>query len=280
MTIIRVFGGLGNQLFQYAFGQYLQSQSRLIVKYDFEYFENNNLRSPNIKQFDFDIKESSKKDTKKYVKFKSFRLNNLYNKIFNAKTFHCEPLKYNNIADSYLYYHGYWQNKKFCFTVIGSLKANFNIRTKSVNYQKQLHNIQKAKNSVSIHIRRTDYLLKQNKNIFSELDQEYFLSAVDVFENLLKEETLNFFVFSDDIAWAKNVFSQKNNVSFIEGFEDYEDLHLMSKCNHHILSNSTFSWWGAVLNKQEGKKVICPKDWFNGDRKRMNNLVLDDWILC
>jgi len=91
---------------------------------------------------------------------------------------------------------------------------------------------------------------------------------------------LNFFVFSDDIAWAKNVFSQKNNVSFIEGFEDYEDLHLMSKCNHHILSNSTFSWWGAVLNKQEGKKVICPKDWFNGDRKRMNNLVLDDWILC
>ena len=106
MVIIRVFGGLGNQLFQYAFGQYLQSQSGLIVNYDFEYFENNNLRSPNIKQFDFKIKESSKKETKNYIKFKSFRLNNLYNKIFNAKTFLCEPLKYNHIADSYLYYHG------------------------------------------------------------------------------------------------------------------------------------------------------------------------------
>lgn len=280
MVIIRVFGGLGNQLFQYAFGQYLQSQSGLIVNYDFEYFENNNLRSPNIKQFDFKIKESSKKETKNYIKFKSFRLNNLYNKIFNAKTFLCEPLKYNHIADSYLYYHGYWQNKNFCFTVLESLKTNFNIKTNSVNYQKHLHNIQKTKNSVSIHIRRTDYLLKHNKNIFSELDQEYFLSAVNILEDQLKAETLNFFIFSDDIVWAKNVFSQKNNIAFIEGLEDYEDLHLMSKCNHHILSNSTFSWWGAVLNKQEGKKVICPKDWFNGDMERMNNLVLDDWILC
>ena len=280
LMVVRVFGGLGNQLFQYAFGQYLKSQSGLSIKYDFEYFENNKFRPPNIKKFDFEILESKTEISKKHIKFKSFRINNFYNKIFSANTFHCDPLKDNHKINLNDYYHGYWQNKKFSLSIIDSLKVNFNIKTPSSTLQKYLEGIEKINNTVSIHIRRTDYLLKKNSAIFSQLDKEYFLSAIDKLEDLLEEKSLHFFVFSDDIAWAKSVFSKRNNINFIEGLEDFEDLYLMTKCNHHILSNSTFSWWGAVLNKREDKKVICPKDWFNGDKKRMNDLVLEEWILC
>ena len=225
--------------------------------------------------------ETSKKEaSKKYIKFKSFRINNFYNKIFRANTFHCEPLKDNHKINPNDYYHGYWQNKKFSLSIIDSLKVNFNIKSPSSTLQKYLEGIEKINNTVSIHIRRTDYLIKKNSAIFSQLDKEYFLSAIDKLEYLLEENSLSFFVFSDDIAWAKNIFSKKNNINFIEGLEDFEDLYLMTKCNHHILSNSTFSWWGAVLNEQMNKKVICPKDWFNGDKDRMNDLVLEEWILC
>ena len=280
LMVVRVFGGLGNQLFQYAFGQYLKNQSGLPINYDFEYFENNNFRLPNIKQFDFEILDSKKEASKKHIKFKSFRINNFYNKVFSANTFHCEPLKDNYIINSNDYYHGYWQNKRFSLSVIDSLKINFNIKTPSSTLQKYLEGIEKINNTVSIHIRRTDYLLKKNIAVFSTLDEDYFLKAMITMKELLKGSTLNFVVFSDDIMWAKNAFAQKSNISIIEGLEDYEDLYLMSHCNHHILSNSTFSWWGAVLNKQEDKKVICPKDWFNGDKKRMDALVLEEWILC
>jgi len=280
LMIVRVFGGLGNQLFQYAFGQYLKNQSGLPINYDFKYFEYNNFRPPNIMKFDFEILESKKEVSKKYIKFKSFRINNFYNKVFNVNTFQCEPLKDNHKIIPSDYYHGYWQNKKFSLSVIDLLRANFNIKTPSSKLQKYLDGIKQINNTVSIHIRRTDYLLKKNSAIFSQLDKEYFLSAIDKLEDLLEEKSFHFFVFSDDIAWTKSIFSQKNNIYFIEGLEDFEDLYLMTKCNHHILSNSTFSWWGAVLNKQIDKKVICPKDWFNGDKNRMNNLVLEEWILC
>lgn len=280
LMVVRVFGGLGNQLFQYAFGQYLKNQSGLPVNYDFEYFINNNFRSSNIKQFEFEILESKKKVSKKYIKFKSFRINNFYNKVFNPNTFHFEPLKDNHTIKSNEYYHGYWQNKKFSLSVIKSLRSNFNIKTPSLILQRFLTDIEKKNNTVSIHIRRTDYLLKKNSAIFSQLDKEYFLSAIEKMKALLGETPLHYFVFSDDLAWAKCVFSEINTINFVEGLKDFEDLYLMTKCDHHILSNSTFSWWGAVLNKYEDKKVICPRDWFNGNKKRMNELVLEEWILC
>ncbi len=159
--IVRVFGGLGNQLFQYAFGQYLKNQSGLPINYDFKYFEYNNFRPPNIMKFDFEILESKKEVSKKYIKFKSFRINNFYNKVFNVNTFQCEPLKDNHKIIPSDYYHGYWQNKKFSLSVIDLLRANFNIKTPSSKLQKYLDGIKQINNTVSIHIRRTDYLLKK-----------------------------------------------------------------------------------------------------------------------
>lgn len=280
VIVVRIFGGLGNQLFQYAFGQYLQRKSGFDVKYDFQYFTDDDFRKPNIKKFNYEIFEARKNISKKHIKFKSFTINKLFNNIFNNKTFKCEPLENNHVINLNDYYHGYWQNKRFCLVVMDSLLENFNIKNQSISLQNHLKILSNNNVNVSVHIRRTDYLSKKNSAIFTQLDKQYFLSAIDRMEILLKDISLTFIVFSDDILWTKKLFSHKKNIIFSEGLEDYEDLFLMSKCNHHILSNSTFSWWGATLNRNKDKKIICPSDWFNGDKQRMNDLILKEWILC
>jgi len=114
---------------------------------------------------------------------------------------------------------------------------------------------------VSIHIRRGDYLLPQYS--FCELDADYYSKAI--IDHFLPIEDYNFLVFSNDISYAKELF-EGGNIHFVEPIggekicsdSEKEDLVLMSLCDHHIIANSSYSWWGAYLSKNPNKKVICP----------------------
>jgi hypothetical protein len=130
---------------------------------------------------------------------------------------------------------------------------------------------------VSIHIRRGDYLLPQYS--FCELDADYYSKAI--INYFLPIEDYNFLVFSNDISYAKELF-EGGNIHFVEPIggekicsdSEKEDLVLMSLCDHHIIANSSYSWWGAYLSKNPNKKVICPTNflksthqssWINGN---------------
>ena len=129
----------------------------------------------------------------------------------------------------------------------------------------------KAENTVSVHVRRGSYLSAQHVLIVQ--NKEYYLNALSHFdENIVKV------VFSDDLPWCKEVFSPLKNVVFVENEKDYIELILMSKMKNHIISNSTFSWWGAWLNQNPNKKVIAPKNWFNPNYLKENNVVPKNWI--
>lgn len=114
--------------------------------------------------------------------------------------------------------------------------------------------ISTSKPIVSIHVRRTDYL--NNTGAYTQLADEYYCEAVSYFPKC------SFLVFSDDIGWCKKNFPE--SFFFSEGKSQEEDLRIMSLCDHHILSNSTFCWWAAYLNQNGNKKIISPKTWYLG----------------
>jgi len=125
--------------------------------------------------------------------------------------------------------------------------------------------------SVAIHVRRGDYL--KLKHIYNMLDLNYYSKAITHFDN---KKSL-FIIFSDNIEWCKNNIKFKN-IFFIENEKDYIELYLMSICKHNIIANSTFSWWGAYLNKNENKKVIAPKKYFVNNTNN-KDLYPPEWIL-
>jgi len=129
--------------------------------------------------------------------------------------------------------------------------------------------INKYPNPVSIHIRRGDYVAHPN---YWVVTPEYIQEALNQFN----DDEYTFLVFSDDIEWCKSIFPV--GVIYIEGNNQFEDLCMMSLCNHNIIANSTYSWWGAFLNQNPNKKVIAPKEWFTPS-KPMNNLYPNNWII-
>lgn len=125
------------------------------------------------------------------------------------------------------------------------------------------------KNTVAIHIRRGDYVKLPN---YWVVTPEYIQSALEHFIN----DEYTFLVFSDDINWCKEVFPE--GVIFMEGNNQFEDLCLMSLCDHNIIANSTFSWWSAFLNQNPNKKVIAPLQWYS-EYKDLSELYPDEWII-
>ena len=128
-------------------------------------------------------------------------------------------------------------------------------------------------NTVSIHVRRGNYLDRQTRHPVQDI--EYYNKAMSQFD-----ETAHFVVFSNDIQWCKENFKQTNITFIDEAEEDYISLFLMSLCKHNIIANSSFSWWGSYLNKNVDKKVIAPSRWFGPDLPlKTENIYEDSWII-
>jgi hypothetical protein len=140
------------------------------------------------------------------------------------------------------------------------------------------------KPTVSIHVRRGDYLLPQYS--FCNLDSDYYIKAI--VDNFMPIEDYNFIVFSNDIDYVKEVFVG-DNIWFVDPIggekictdSEKEDLALLSLCDHHIIANSSYSWWGAYLSKNPSKKVICPTNWLNSSHQSSwinSNYYPPTWI--
>jgi hypothetical protein len=132
---------------------------------------------------------------------------------------------------------------------------------------------------VSLHIRRGDSTLPWEGKVV--LQMEYYSYAISIIKERLADPV--FFVFSDDIPYVKKGFLRDVKMVFVEHNDDFaahEDLRLMSSCDHHIIANSTFSWWGAWLNPRPDKIVVAPRHWFLKDENYYPNLFPRDWVLA
>jgi len=285
MVIVKIFAGLGNQMFQYAFAKSLQKKG-YEVKIDLA-FDDTNITNPSqifnsfgIDKYNIDLPVCSKRDRKKFkTNIPKFlrKIVGYKSKIIRERGFNYNSSYLNPEDENYMI--GFFQSEKYFKNIRSLLLKEFTIQGDTSNYYKTLaKKITNTNCSCSIHIRRGDYLSDRYVKTHHVCDLEYFIRAISVVES--KYLDVVFFVFSDDINWAQSKF-KKENLVFIDGDNRYpqEDMHLMSLCKHNILSNSSYSWWGAWLNQNESKEIFIPKKWFKDEtlEKQSVDIPCPEW---
>lgn len=300
MIILRVWGGLGNQLFQYSFAYALSKKNSCEIILDKRFFEKDFLEKN--KRFTpqkfhlnlFKLKKIYKK--KNYLNKKQIsKINFLQKKQIN-RLIRLFPFFYINIGNDtkYLketrnkfklinknliskkniYLDGYWQSSMYFSEFKEELS---NIFTKKNNHiDHLLKKIQfKKQNSIAIHIRRGDY--SKTNSSFSNLyllDLEYYNNAIKYYLN--KVENPVFYIFSNDFKWAKNSFANIKNIIYVNEereFSDFDEFQALINFKYFIIANSTFSWWPAYLSKSKDKIVISPKRWFGN-----KDIIPSNWL--
>lgn len=265
MIISNLTGGLGNQMFQYAFGRYLSIKHKTLLKYHFTNALFNTQRRFELDVFNIQAAEAASEDLQKLGIMQNRVLNRIfylfderYGIQFNK---HIVTQKYPYTFNSgYLaikdnsYIQGYWADERYFKSIEDIIRKEFTPKEKlDEKNQKILEQIQNTM-SVSIHVRRGDYITNRT-NIPKFIGLDYYVNNINKIKKLIPNPV--FFVFSDDIPWCKKNLDQlPNNIYYINhntGKNSYKDLVLMSTCKHNIIANSSFSWWGEWLNKNRNK---------------------------
>ena len=177
------------------------------------------------------------------------------------------------------YLTGYWQSEKYFSEVAETIRADFTFRHPLSSQNTELAKKIGQTMSISLHVRRGDYASNpKTKAAHGLCSLDYYRAAIRrMTESIERPE---FFIFSDDIAWARANLASDFPCWYVDhnrGAESYNDMHLMSLCRHHIIANSSFSWWGAWLNPKSDKTVLAPKKWFADDNRPMD-LFPASWV--
>jgi len=254
-------GGLGNQMFQYAL--YLHFSSRqLTTKADISQFEDYKLHNGYELERIFNIKASyAGKRERAIVNALSKCMHLLSNHPYREKARRQWQFQESFTRVKFGLLRGYWQTEKYFEAIAPIIREQFSFPVLQDEVNKQLLSKIQSRPSVSLHIRRGDYL---NSSQSSGLPLAYYKEAISFINASVPGAY--YVVFSDDIAWARE-YIQEKNVCFVDwnsGSESYRDMQLMSHCQHNIIANSSFSWWGAWLNAHEHKIVIAPQQWMPG----------------
>ena len=289
MVIVSISGGLGNQMFQYAFSYSISQKTHKVTKLDINNFQTSNLRKYELELFNISTHLISKAEAET-LKFKN---ESVLGKILRQCKITKRPLSdmyykephFNFDKNVYLleedvYFKGYWQSEKYFHEYKENLIKQFTLKNElhleSQQYQKMI----KKKESISLHIRHGDYVTnKHTNNVHGICSLDYYKNSVSTIEKKIKNA--HFFIFSDDLNWAKENLNFIKNITFIElskNIPDHEEMYLMSQCKHNIIANSSFSWWGAWLNPNDKKMVIAPKKWFNDTSINTSDLIPEGWL--
>lgn len=291
MIIVELLGGLGNQMFQYATGRGVALRAGLELKLDISGYAKQNLRTYRLGVFN--IVEQFATDAEIYrvkprrrlsLNWLRYRLSRLFvpfhrRAIIVERTLNFDPDVLRIRRSAYL--AGFWQSDRYFADISEQIRADFTFREPpSPQNQALLHEIE-ATESVSVHVRRGDYAADPKVNRYHGLlGVDYYQAATA--RLMTSVAAPHFYVFSDDIPWVKQALSLPAPVTYVEhngAAADHEDLRLMSRCKHHIIANSSFSWWGAWLAAHPGQIVIAPRRWFTGVAVETAGRVPDEWIL-
>jgi len=272
MIISFILGGLGNQLFQYAIGRQLALTQNVPLK-----LETVGYKFPKYSHHPYLLdKFNIIADRARPLDYLSLATRTLTGRVVAWEKPGVNLLDLRNGA----FLVGYWQNLKYLKGVADVLRQELTLRHPPSALTLQMAEFIQAREAVSVHVRRTDYVTKpKNTAIFAECSLDYYREGMKVIGQHVSSP--HFFVFSDDHVWTKQNIKSEFPITFVTHNDvrmGHEDLMLMRQCKHHIIANSTFSWWGAWLSDAPNKTVVAPRNWFKDGRRRKDELLLAEWI--
>jgi len=289
-VVVRFNGGMGNQMFQYALGRKLMTLGHT-VRFDLSFFEQGpglHVQRPySLDVFNAKVEKATPADIRSSKHQGSTFLALLAalhprlaaeHRYMEHADYTFDPLVLQLERDTYL--DGYWQTEKYFADIASIIRQdlNFSAPFETVNAEvaERIARVQ----SVSIHVRRGDYVTHPAaQSHFVTCGPQYYSDAVQVIMERVPDA--HFFLFSDDIGWARENIRTVAPLELVDhntGANSFEDMRLMALCKHHIIANSSFSWWGAWLNARQARTVIAPRHWLR-DGRSTHDLIPSDWIL-
>lgn len=279
MIISKLIGGLGNQMFQYAAGKQLAIWHNTDLKLDISelkikqegitprQFELDLLKTKIEIASDSEIKAFHSRSLNPYYRTIQRKLPFIFSKVYISESGHAYHKEFPSYpANTYL--NGFWQSEKYFKEIRHVLLSEFVPALPLDSENQNLASKMSECQSVSIHVRRGDYVNNPNANAFhGVLPLSYYDAAIKLLEEKIKIDAL--FVFSDDTQWVEQNFKfglPQTIISHNSGKNSVFDIYLMSQCRHNIMANSSFSWWGSWLNSNPEKIVIAPKKWFKQEQ--------------
>ena len=276
---VKIYGGLGNQLYQYALGKALAVHHSTLCKLDLREFETYKLHRYSLSHFQ--IPEYLMEDSE-FLQIDDPQKRKWQERrgkipVVRENSFHFDKEVLG--APAHAYFDGYWQAFRYFEEIRPILLKEISVKYaptgQNLEWLKQI----RSGESVALHVRRGDYASNPTTQTFHGLcSAEYYQEACRRISAHVKQPV--FYIFSDDPAWVKKEFDYLKNKKYVDNntpLFNYEDLRLMSACHHQIIANSTFSWWGAWLNENPEKMVIAPKKWFSCQERNTKDLIPDSW---
>lgn len=290
MIQIRLKGGMGNQMFQYAFAMGQAARLNTSLKVDCAALLDR-ARGKDFVYRDYDLVLYKLEadfvippaKLRSMYKLKSAKLSRMVKRyaqkglaLEKEKLFHVDEALINNPVDGVVY-DGWWQSEKYFENVEAQVREAFSFREEIMPESQELLSKIKNTNAVCLNVRRTDFLTTPTLNA---TNLEYFQSAAKMMGEMV--ESPHFFIFSDDTAWCKENLKLGYPMQVVEhdmkGFKFGNYLQLMKACKHFVIPNSSFAWWAVWLNENPDKKVIAPKNWFNEGDYDTSDLVPETWL--
>lgn len=288
MIIVKLMGGLGNQMFQYAAGRCLSYLHKTELKFDLSFLNADpnskyTKRDFELEVFNIDPLVASENDLKRFQPLERGKITRtlmrklpiLYSKVIANESGHAFMKEFYSYPKD-VYLNGYWQSEYYFEPVAGVLRKEFTLKDPLRGENLELANRIGNCNSVSLHVRRGDYVNNKEVNEFhGACSPDYYYEAI---QHIKQKGDVEFFVFSDDMEWAKENLKAEKITFVTQKNPGYIDMHLMSLCKHNIIANSSFSWWGAWLNPNPSKIVIAPKKWFADPARYTPDIYPEKWI--
>lgn len=279
MIIVKLCGGMGNQMFQYAFGRYLSIKYNTALKLDLSFLKRRDM-GPNFMYRNYDLDLFNVQED---FNITQSDINNSLKANEPWGAFEYQEILIKEIgkviSSKNVIIEGYWQTEKYFKDVEEQIRKDFTFRNLIENSDDRtklmLEDIKKS-NSIMVNIRRTDYL---NTNFHGVMGTEYIDKASKIIES--KIENPKYFVFSDDIKWCEDNIKLNNMVIVDHSYKGDRFsyyLQLMKNCKHFIIPNSSFAWWSAWLNEDKDKIVIAPEKWIAEENMKVRDLIPENWI--
>ena len=284
MIITEINGGLGNQLFQYAAGLSLAFKHQTTLKVSIQFKNKDTYRNLGLSNFNTNIIEATQEEINQLYPSSTPKraiqalLPPQFKHYFREKHFAYQS-GFNKLGPN-VYLKGYWQSELYFSLIADQVKAKFTLKPEFYSSVQSLINEINTSESISIHVRKGDYLVHPYSDYYASLESAYYNNALAALQENLPQ--LKLYVFTDDPKWVKENLALPIPYTLISGVQTtsmYEDFQAMLSCKYHIIANSSFSWWTAWLSARDGKKVVAPKEWFKNGPSDTADLIPKSWLI-